>query len=175
MPSHSRRGGGSSRWNLKGGSSSNNVFAASGAGAAGPEDTCLDIGLAQRWVGFRAKFPFRRGAAVVGPRRVGRPTPSEQEQFHHYRTRRPDGAVDQEWWLAPFLVKLGSELAEKGDLEGPEEAHALKKFRADPAQGVPCASEHFTNIHRILGLAREHPMVQEPFLHKADRPRTSRY
>ena len=134
------------------------VSAASGAAAARPEDTAFDLQQASKsWIGHRDKFPAREGAQVCDATDKGRPGRKDQKKWHHYRARRGNGQVCQEWWLTPLFVPASSK---KGAVKLAKPEHALMQYRDPPTtSGGGMAWEHFTNIHRIEQLAEEHPMV----------------
>ena len=123
------------------------------AAASGADETGLDLDNMRRWLDFRAAFPVRADRARRTDQQ--KPTKADQKAWCHYRTLRPsNGRVQQEWLLTPFLVPI----AEKADVEGqPQEA--LKQYSDDPASGGTLTQEHYTNIHRVMRLAKQHPLV----------------
>ncbi len=67
--------------------------------AAFEERVLVDV-----WVAWRASYPVRAtGGVIPGGSALPMP-PINQSAWHHYVQRDGNGRVQQEWWMAPFLV-----------------------------------------------------------------------
>ncbi len=150
---------------------------ASGAPASGADrvffsadpDATFDEPPVGRWNRWRRSHPVRATGGVV---RTGlaRPAPGLQQAWHHYvRRHRGNRKLAFEWWMPPFLVpaeRVSDTLEGTGD-------EVLKRVWDGPASGRP-THQHYTNVRRIMGLAREHPMVSFVEPHRLEKSKDAK-
>ena len=136
---------------------------------AGDEVVLLEF-QAMAWQRWRARFPSRRRATPnqswsppVVFTQHGRPRRADQRPWHVYQSHASSGGtITQQWVMVPTLLPASPEPTQP--LVGaPEEA---KIFTCIYKENV---HQHWSNLHRVLFLAQQHPLVDEVTLHKTDK------
>ena len=112
-----------------------------------------------RWEAWRQEFPCRAPSVTETKKR--RPQKNEQLAWHSYEKKETDRY--QQWLLTPFLIQCG---------EAPTQPLASSSRDADlfktkvNRRGEITDMVHFTNIHRVEFLAKQHLCVQSVQQHK---------